>query len=502
MHYGATLSFLIVIVAKTVSQTCNENVTIVELKNKSYRGKIYKDGEYFVDNVSGIEKGCVCLKEICIKKCCHFGKGYDSNVDECVFIKDQFNPQAWEGSLMREVGFNASKEFIFAKTRINCTKDEKIIQIGDATHDYQLTLDGKLQVVIENNVPGTLIYSPDKYCIDNFVRYGDKVTVQDALVCFSETKRPNHLSLSATCMLVSCFFMILTVAVYVFLPELRYSVPGMIMIALLMSFFANFFFMAVMQILLLRDNISRLLCTVLTFVIYFAMNVGFFWLNVMCYDVWKKFRKLKVSTGGVSSDETTKILWYSAYAFGVPTVLTILLATLEFSGLEGHKLLPNLRRRTCFISGTSKMIYLYTPMLLTCFLNVVFIALVIIRILQIKKQTQRLQRKDAQRFLVFIKLFILTGFSWIFEVISAFYPEYEYSWRFTDAYNVLLGVIIFIMFVCKKKTLAKIAKRYRTTWGHLDAPLTPTPETTTTTTTTPETTNVSPFGRHTTANIE
>lgn len=59
--------------------------------------------------------------------------------------------------------------------------------------------DGKLEALVKNEVPGTIFYPPDKYCIDNFVMNDNKVTVPDALICFSEKKIPNHLWLSATC---------------------------------------------------------------------------------------------------------------------------------------------------------------------------------------------------------------------------------------------------------------------------------------------------------------
>ncbi|GBP83593.1 hypothetical protein EVAR_49084_1 [Eumeta japonica] len=40
---------------------------------------------------------------------------------------------------------------------------------------------------------------------------------------------------------------------------------------------------------------------------------------------------------------------YAAYAFGVPTALTILLVCLEFSGLPLHPYLPLIRHQGCFL---------------------------------------------------------------------------------------------------------------------------------------------------------
>ncbi|KOB67223.1 Methuselah-like protein 10 [Operophtera brumata] len=87
------------------------------------------------------------------------------------------------------------------------------------------------------------------------------------------------------------------------------------------------------------------------------------------------------------SSTRARFLAYCVYAFGIPSVLTILLISLEFSGLPPHPLMPMLRHQGCFIYGTSKLIYLYSPMLLVCLSNMVFFVLTALKINEIKKQT-------------------------------------------------------------------------------------------------------------------
>ena len=62
-------------------------------------------------------------------------------------------------------------------------------------------------------------------------------------------------------MLISCFFILLTVAVYAWLPELR-NLHGMVLMAYLLSFFVGFLFLATMQILILNKQITQDMCTV------------------------------------------------------------------------------------------------------------------------------------------------------------------------------------------------------------------------------------------------
>ncbi|XP_013145254.1 PREDICTED: G-protein coupled receptor Mth2-like [Papilio polytes] len=268
-------------------------------------------------------------------------------------------------------------------------------------------------------------------------------------------------------MLISCVFIVATVGVYVWLPELR-NMHGRVLLPYLLCLFGGFICMASMQIMITLDNISADTCLVLTIIIYYFLEAAFFWLNVMSFDIWWTFS----GKGGMGMSKLSKrFCIYSIYAFGMPTLLTIILASLEFSGLQPHPLLPMLRYQSCFLSGRSKLLYLYGPMFILCVANIVFFVMTAVKIAQIKQQTAVLKskesamhdqhRKDKQRLLVYLKLFAVMGINWILEVVSALYPDAEYIWMFTDAYNLLIGVIIFFIFVCKRKIFHLIKKRYK-----------------------------------------
>lgn len=53
------------------------------------------------------------------------------------------------------------------------------------------------------------------------------------------------------------------------------------------------------------------------------------------------------------------------------------------------------------------------------------------------------------RFRVIFSLFILMGVSWMTEIISYAVGGKAYDWFFTDILNILTGVFIFFIFVCK-----------------------------------------------------
>ncbi|KAL4716679.1 hypothetical protein ACJJTC_004798 [Scirpophaga incertulas] len=430
---------------------------------------IYSKNKYFYDPETGGLRGCTCTDKICIRKCCPFGFGYNFIRKQCEAVSEEFEIPVWDKYRPLQ-GVNGSKLFRFVIGKVNCTEPEFRIRISQAWKEFHVIQDGSLYVDTPNAIPPWTVHGPNSYCIDTFVyeMEGVKTTHIDALVCFAPHQEEHFYLLSLTCMLISCVFILATCAVYAWLPELR-NLHGKVLMAYLLCLFVAFSFLFTMQLLLLIDNINTQTCLALTIVIYFSLLTAFFWLNVMCFDIWWTFsgkRGLsleKLSTQG-------RFYAYALYAFSIPTALTILLMALEFSDLPPHPFLPMLSYQGCFIHGTSKLIYLYGPIVILCIANMVFFILTAIKITQIKKQTSVLKskessthdqhRKDKQRLLLYVKLFAVMGINWILEVISAVYPQANVVWRVTDAYNVLIGVTIFVIFVCKRKIFRLMKKRY------------------------------------------
>jgi hypothetical protein len=68
-----------------------------------------------------------------------------------------------------------------------------------------------------------------------------------------------HFSFCFAGMAISCVFILATVAVYAWLPELR-NLHGKVLVSYLLCLFVGFSFLTAMQILLVVDNISSTTC--------------------------------------------------------------------------------------------------------------------------------------------------------------------------------------------------------------------------------------------------
>ena len=121
----ATLTIALVIVAGTASESCIYGIS-VELNNGSYNGVQYNDKEYVVENATGVERGCVCLKKTCVRKCCPSGfvyYKYTATKGRCEPTPEQFQfPVHRCGNTLPIEGFNITENVHFLYGKMTCDK--------------------------------------------------------------------------------------------------------------------------------------------------------------------------------------------------------------------------------------------------------------------------------------------------------------------------------------------------------------------------------------------
>jgi hypothetical protein len=61
---------------------------------------------------------------------------------------------------------------------------------------------------------------------------------------------------------------------------------------------------------------------------------------------------------------------------------------------------------------------------------------------------------------LYLKLFIVMGVNWIMEVVSWAAGGPEYLWYVTDLGNILQGVLIFVIFVCKERVRRILVRKF------------------------------------------
>ncbi|XP_072949445.1 G-protein coupled receptor Mth2-like isoform X2 [Epargyreus clarus] len=393
--------FMVLFFSCINGQPC-EDIASIELKGDLLSdGSILHDGINFPPkyvyskNISGEIKtfGCVCEIRSCLRKCCEIGYAFYNRTCTKLPNFDKIGNNGvklhYRTEYSRTVGLQSADYFVMYGRPSPFMYREA---------NWYVQEDGNLYIEVPTKVLPWMTVGPDMYCIDSFVTDnadGTKTSEIDALVCFPQDEDTSDYLLSSSCMLVSCVFILATVGVYVWLPQLH-NIHGRVLIAYLLCLFVGFIFLACMQLLLLSEQMSKTSCLVMTFIIYYALLSAFFWLNVMCFDIWRVFsgkREMRLEKIFVRS----KLRAYALYAFGIPTLLTIVLAALHFSSLPDRPWMPMLLVTGCFISGTSKLIYLYGPIVILCVANMTLFVLTALKIAKTKQETSVLNSRDSSR---------------------------------------------------------------------------------------------------------
>lgn len=149
MAFKAIIFTLMTLILKAycVFPCTKESSIDISEGNHMPNGDIYFEGitytirDYFFDKLTGSERGCLCLKSTCARKCCNFGYGYDKKLKACVELQrnlGKFNPPVWNDYVfLRNVNASQKFHFIFGKQScVNATR----IRISQISNNYHLRM--------------------------------------------------------------------------------------------------------------------------------------------------------------------------------------------------------------------------------------------------------------------------------------------------------------------------------------------------------------------------
>lgn len=257
-------------------------------------------------------------------------------------------------------------------------------------------------------------------------------------------------------MIISLAFLVLTFVIYVIVAETRtlHTKCLMCYIISLIIFYAG---LVIVNSNLVSLNINATgPCIFLGYFLIIGGHFCFFWLNVMCYDIWHKF---KIGMRQRSSGKT-RFICYCCYAFGIPILFTLCIFLIDEYELLPLKYRPSIGSDRCWVRPAKRieMIYVFIPITIILAINIIFYSVTAYTIYRIQKETAVLFKSDDSRihskinknketFMFFVRLFLIAGISWTMEVISYYLGDKSFLFHITDFINCVQGLIIFLLFV-------------------------------------------------------
>ena len=265
--------------------------------------------------------------------------------------------------------------------------------------------------------------------------------VSSIIYIFKFDKGQYYVSLVGLIISITALFILLVI--YSILPPLR-NIPGKCLMSLAASvLLAQLLFVAGVS----RTEVFEV-CVSIAVLMHYSFLAGFFWMNVMAFDIWKTFGTKSLQTG--VGERSLRFFLYSLYAWLLPAIIIIVAMILEHTDVEGDYR-PNYADGMCWITNRPALIVLFAiPLAILLIVNIIFYIVTVRAIVLISRATRIVKKSEKRRFLLYVKLCVIMGLTWVFAFVAAF-SDVQVLWYLFIIFNTLQGLFICLAFICTKK---------------------------------------------------
>lgn len=414
-------------------------------------------------DTAGHLRACICNQRSCIRMCCPINQMFVSESFECSSINETisttFNITTSNGKVKR-VDILKNFEIIYGRV---CDSSYFLTPSIYPEDEWKLDENGSI------HLSNGLIITKEEYCLSPTYEDNSTELTINPLLCFKDVENVKS-RIYGYAMILSLPFMVITILIYMIIPELR-NLHGKSLSCYLLGLVVGY---SCLGYILVQNGIvpTDSKCKALGYVSYFSFMASFFWLSVISFDLWWNFR----GTQGINkSKEWKRFLLYSLYSWGMATIFLIILLVVANSNV------PSIYHHgigvgQCWLE-TKKWItlaYFYGPIIIIIGFNISMFIMTSMKIHTVQKEMARIiakedshrnLHKEKAKFGLFLRLFIVMGVTWSMEIVSWFLESWEWLFYVSDICNAIQGLIIFSLFVMKAKVKHLILKRYRTIRG-------------------------------------
>ncbi|CAH1797565.1 unnamed protein product [Owenia fusiformis] len=192
-------------------------------------------------------------------------------------------------------------------------------------------------------------------------------------------------------------------------------------------------------------------CKTVGVLIHYFYLVTFAWMVIIALDMYLAFR----STLQAAYKGFKRFVVYSLIAWVSPGAIVGVSVALDNADIpSSYK--PMYGDPVCLISNTyANLVFFAGPLALMIVFNIVFYSLTVWKLRQTWQQTAKVKSGSENHLDVYIKLFIIMGFTWILGFVAPFVGS-DFVWYVFILLNALQGAFIFVASVCTKRVLKSL----------------------------------------------
>ncbi|KAF5272758.1 hypothetical protein FQA39_LY07785 [Lamprigera yunnana] len=335
--------------------------------------------------------------------------------------------------------------------------------------EFYVQKDGRIWLPAMNTY-----FGQEHYCLD----YNGENTIV-AIICILSFDIQGLLiseRLTVVGMIISLPFLFITFIVYALLPFRNQH--GRCLMCYVFSLFHSQLMNVITTLHPHPDNYSAYVCRSIAMICLFFTLASVLWANVMSIDIYLTFSGSRGFHGSKRRTDRRRFIIYSIYAWGCPLILVILVMVLSSVVKPNKWYNPGIADQECWLNdGIPSLLYLYLPMSIVAIVNITLFAITASKIRQSQKDTAVLRKgknkkneDDKVRFAVYLKLFSVMGVNWTMDII-AWAVDWQVDripraiWYVTEFCNAAFGLVIFLIFVCKKNIWNLLKRRYNAILG-------------------------------------
>jgi len=413
------------------------------------------------DFVGGIFCHPVCKGSIpCIRACCPFGQVWDSEKITCKVSNERVTMKDLTGlkitrDNVEENSWHEECTSVQLFPEYSCQDEIKFLTSGDI-------------FVVERNI--TLKYG--EFCIANSEVNNGKGNIM-VQACLPKTQHTEKIKFEfyPYILFLSIFCLFATIVVYLLFPALL-SHYSKIMINFAFSLLLAFFVLIAIQkpkwfLMNEEKEFPRLPCRLLGHLNQFFFLAAFTWMTVMSYEIFKQLKGLSHVFG---SEKSNGIIGQALVGYGIPFFICFITFLVEMFAPFCASYRPKFGHKSCLFYGkVDKFLWFYGPILLMLMINsfmFCYISFTIFRNSRIQTGVNQTKSGDGKELLdkgcLYLRLFLGMGVIWYFEIISWYTgnDQQDQKWAYVfDVINMMQGVWVFLIFVCKRNVLKVILKK-------------------------------------------
>jgi len=279
---------------------------------------------------------------------------------------------------------------------------------------------------------------------------------------------------------ISDVFIFITMCTYLFVKDMRKKLFGKITLGFLINVFICYTCLGISYSLDLFMSqeifLNTVPCKVLGYIIQHTFVAFFFWISAMTFHI--TIALTNVFSAKKNQNGLKNLLPTICFAQGCPLLVTMVTMAMDLYGPCDY-ILPNMGKYTCFVGSqynlstrffeTPEFLYFYLIIALIVCVNSIFFIITGASLMSHWSQTRNMntsqKNSTKEHVKIVFKLYIIMGIPWIFELISAvvghtYGDDQSFAVRLSlDIMNLLTGVLIFIVLVCKQQLLKGIKEK-------------------------------------------